>query len=530
MIPAQLFLIIWGGFTNMGKLNLKTLEDTEIFARESIDGLIKWMKALDNPKRFEILILLLNETKTFQKLMEETNLQKSALGNHLNILQNNSLIEKIYRGLYCITIDGEELISALTECYLQTKVREQARLEKIQKILHKISNPGEEIKMNQNTNNLSYIPKKMNILEGIDKLSWGTNKECTFIGALEIALKKMGETYDYIDLMGLSGMAFRFYFHHPEWCASSPDGALNLYPSNIMNAIGYKGIIYCINEIYNDQKINLIKKDEMISIIRKEIDEDRPVVAMDLISPPDWGVITGYVDEKLLCRTYYDKQENSIRVALEEIYDLKPITKGTMENYNIAENFPDEIFTLKKVKDISSYIKKVRDILKFEKNNIEKVQIPPYYNGIHGLTKWIEDLRNDEKYSKMDEKEYIQTWQLNFWIYNSLHDKRKSAYEFFMRIEKLKDWTDKELELIGEIKNHYEKIKNLLFDKWIYCPSPMALHKDENRIWIAGDRWINGIIWTKEMRIGQADALEKVCQIEKIIGNKLREFHSVSDK
>jgi hypothetical protein len=46
-------------------------------------------------------------------------------------------------------------------------------------------------------------------IEGLPPLAWGRGKDCTFIGALEAALRVTDEPYTYSDLMAFSGVAFR---------------------------------------------------------------------------------------------------------------------------------------------------------------------------------------------------------------------------------------------------------------------------------------------------------------------------------
>ena len=100
----------------------------ERFVLESLDDIIALFKALDHPQRLKILALMLNNEKSFIKLQEATSLQKSALGNHLAILIERNLIEKIERGEYRLTEDANGLITALAQSYLDIKVREQERL------------------------------------------------------------------------------------------------------------------------------------------------------------------------------------------------------------------------------------------------------------------------------------------------------------------------------------------------------------------------------------------------------------------
>jgi predicted transcriptional regulator YdeE/DNA-binding transcriptional ArsR family regulator len=76
---------------------------------------------------------MLKEEKEFGTLMEQTGLPKSALGNHLTGLLEKNLIEKLDRGVYRITLDGREFLSNISIYHLNTKIREQDRLERQQK-------------------------------------------------------------------------------------------------------------------------------------------------------------------------------------------------------------------------------------------------------------------------------------------------------------------------------------------------------------------------------------------------------------
>lgn len=61
-------------------------------------------------------------------------------------------------------------------------------------------------------------------IDGLPEVGWGRGKDCTFAGALEAALLATEEPYSYSDLMGLSGLAFRFRFG--ACCGSSPIGEM----------------------------------------------------------------------------------------------------------------------------------------------------------------------------------------------------------------------------------------------------------------------------------------------------------------
>ncbi|MFX0117432.1 MAG: ArsR family transcriptional regulator, partial [Candidatus Hodarchaeota archaeon] len=105
-------------------------EAMKAFILEAANEISELLKTLYHPKRLEILALMMSDQKDFGALMEKTGLPKSALGNHLSSLLEKNLVEKLDRGVYRITIEGQELLSSISKCYLSAKVSEQERLER----------------------------------------------------------------------------------------------------------------------------------------------------------------------------------------------------------------------------------------------------------------------------------------------------------------------------------------------------------------------------------------------------------------
>jgi DNA gyrase inhibitor GyrI/DNA-binding transcriptional ArsR family regulator len=127
----------------MSKPPFESRKAMERFVLESLDDIVSLLRVLDHPQRMRILAAMLSESKTFQELTEFTGLQKSALGNHLSVLQDKNLIEKMDRGLYKMSVDGESLFEHIAQSYLESKVREQERLAKIQRLIGKYTVLGE---------------------------------------------------------------------------------------------------------------------------------------------------------------------------------------------------------------------------------------------------------------------------------------------------------------------------------------------------------------------------------------------------
>ena len=101
------------------------LEKSQELLLRSFDEITAILTAIGHPNRFKILILLLTGPMTFQTLLEEMNLQKSALANHLTHLKNRSLIEKIRHGTYKITNDGKSYIQAIEAASRESKTRRE---------------------------------------------------------------------------------------------------------------------------------------------------------------------------------------------------------------------------------------------------------------------------------------------------------------------------------------------------------------------------------------------------------------------
>ena len=71
------------------------LDLSQEFLINSSDEILSILKTIAHVNRFRILVLLLNGPLTFRTLLEEMNIKKSALANHLTELKNSNLVNKI---------------------------------------------------------------------------------------------------------------------------------------------------------------------------------------------------------------------------------------------------------------------------------------------------------------------------------------------------------------------------------------------------------------------------------------------------
>ena len=126
-------------------------EDLKVSIEHSFYEIASILKTIGNQKRFKILLSLLEGVQSFGYLLNETNLQRTALSNHITKLVNMKLIEKVifYQlyvielvntklmkkvnfGIYKITGDGLEFMKALDKAYYESPTRTMEQFENLQ--------------------------------------------------------------------------------------------------------------------------------------------------------------------------------------------------------------------------------------------------------------------------------------------------------------------------------------------------------------------------------------------------------------
>jgi len=316
------------------------------------------------------------------------------------------------------------------------------------------------------------------IIEGIGKLGWGLGMENSFLGAVTRLDEKSGNDISYANISGLSGYAFRLQFFDG-WCPSSPDATCGKdVGSEILEKLGYKFEVYHMATEFTDEDMvkSAISEDEIRKIIMKSIDSGWPVIAVDLIEIPEWGIITGYQKDgkELFCRTYFDK------------------TKG----YELAQKMPWVIFVIKNKEDadIEALYKQSLRVAK-EVYNTDKYE--NYFSGITAIKQWIKALENEKYFEEIDNEKLDEVILANWWIYYSLLDARNIATNYLSdNIEKFNVNED----LINEIIEKYKTEVEILQNGFKNVPSQEMLQ--------------SGMKWDNQLRNKQIDTLNEFLDIE----------------
>jgi len=323
------------------------------------------------------------------------------------------------------------------------------------------------------------------VLEGIGKLGWETGMSNSFIGAAAVIADYLKLGKNYTHLMGVSGTAPRIHFHK-DWCPSSPDPTVG-FDTGVL-ALKALGLEYEYHHVDTKDLGRGETEEAVRKLIKESIDAGKPVIAIDLIEVPEWGIVTGYQKggSELLCRTYFDKQEG----------------------YSIAEKFPWVIVVLKDRKQAPSDAENYKRGLKVALKVATVDSFGDYYSGAEALKRWIHRLKMDN-FADMDSAKFEDVWLANAWIYQRLADDRTHAYTFLDNLgEKLPEFKEKLVELSEIYKVQVEVLKKAARS----APFPFGVAPGET--------------WTGDMRAEEIDALGDVLEKEYEAVNILKEINT----
>jgi len=312
------------------------------------------------------------------------------------------------------------------------------------------------------------------VLKGVGRLGWDTGMSNSFLGALAVTADFLKIDKDYTYLMGVSGSAFRIHFHKG-WCPSSPDPTVGLdVGAEAMKALGLR---YETHSLAGSGAAFGETEEAITEAIMKSIDAGRPVIAIDLIEVPEWGIITGYQEDgsEFLCRTYFDKQEG----------------------YSLAEKFPWVVIVItgedSPRADEDNYTNALSVALEAAKTE----SFGDYYSGTAALENWIKRLSMDN-FAAMDPDTFENCMLANAWIYSRLADDRTYAAKF---IDGLSGQFPKFSAVLTSLSGVYKEQVETLKDAAKNVPFPLGLAPGKE--------------WTGDMRGEEVKALKSVLEKER---------------
>lgn len=336
------------------------------------------------------------------------------------------------------------------------------------------------------------------MIDNVERVGWDLDMDVSFFGCLSSIEKLKGSGCSYNDLMVLSGYGMRTCFHD-KICPSSPDATVGYDTGSlILKKLGYDFEFVFLKGMENEAnhpELNYLSKKDFNKKICNSIDRGWPVMAVNLIRVPEWGIVTGYQNNKsqLLCRTFFDQSDS----------------------YQIAHNFPFVAVIIKDKKDInvsdlySSYFENVDDIF-----NIKTFE--SYNNGLYAYDRWIYRLQQEDSLVVMEDKKFYDNGFANTWIYYCLADSRRKQCEY------LKDHRNDFVIPSASIDNLIKLYGNEadILSAGLYDVAPMEGN-------------ITREIWTTDMRKRQIATLKEVRRLENKIYDTVKYYshkNSIFDK
>ena len=114
-------------------ISTNKFEDLIASYETSFTEITEILKALGNAKRLRILVFLLNGPQSYNSIVNELQLKKTAISNHLTHLLNVGLIHRGDYGIYENTEDGIEFLKALERAYQESPSRQIERFERMER-------------------------------------------------------------------------------------------------------------------------------------------------------------------------------------------------------------------------------------------------------------------------------------------------------------------------------------------------------------------------------------------------------------
>ncbi|MCG3179388.1 MAG: hypothetical protein BIFFINMI_01723 [Phycisphaerae bacterium] len=310
-------------------------------------------------------------------------------------------------------------------------------------------------------------------IRDVGRLQWGKGQENTFIAALTLAMRAVGEEIGYVEMMGLSGAAFRLHFHEPNWCPSSPDATCGFNCSvPALKAMGYE----FEDRFGPSENPDLVRKTR--ADIVRSIDHGLPVPAIDLVKVPDWGLIVGYADRgaTLLVRDYH----------------------ADGDGYTVAAKWPWSVLLIKSKGRAPDRRESVIRSLRLAAGLAKTVSFDKYTSGFDAFEHWIAQLNKPELFKGLDEEALATPRQANGWIYHSLIHARRTAAQYLRDAAPM--FSEQAAPLLLEAAEHYGQLADRLEATWDHVPRP----------------WLGKAAhpWTPEDRAAQAAALTDALALE----------------
>ena len=342
-------------------------DDFQAVLNESPESVAELLKSAAHHGRVRVLTLLINGRQDLSTMVDETGLSKNALVNHLNLLIENGLIERVGRGEYALTHDGRDLIRAAASIYRDSALRRDEMRRRSQR-LYTGGWSGKGMIDAMVDREVVYQP------------CW-----ISYIGAMAGALRSLDVDCDAVDVGGYSGYAFIVNVIKGEFCPSGPT-ALHADTWEEMRLgvqdLGWRMVHWYDSGSYpqgegTPRPEEFERAQKLFDLVKAEVGKNMPVVLWGL-HVPEYGIVKGIRGSSYVASTY--RSLAGLPEEPQPFFELK--APGCLDAYF----FSDEI----EVDRAETDRKAIERGLRLAKGQMEVVE--RYAHGPEAWTEWAEVL------------------------------------------------------------------------------------------------------------------------------------------
>lgn len=402
-------------------MNAKDIELYNILV-DSTDEVSCLLKSMSHPSRVLMLTSLMKGEQTLSALVEVTGLSKNALVNHLKMLIENRLVQKIRRGRYTLTVDGEDLISSVATIYRDSALREEVSRERMRRSYTE-GRRGERMSEKIIGSPARYQP------------CW-----ISYTGAVAGVLTSLGLKCDITEVGGHSGYAFIINVIKDTFCPSGPTAFNPKTWEEILEGtedIGYEIVQWSGGGGYPSKEgeptpEDVARSKKLFEWVKKEIDDDRPAVLWGL-PIPEYGIVNGYRGNSYITSTYRSLIEPGKPEDPVLYYELQ--APGNLH----AIFFKEPI----EVKAEDAHKRALERAYRFAMKELPANE--RYVTGLDAFDAWIDALEN----ATIDPVSYHG----NSYVAVCLWEAREMATEFLLRLAR--KYKGHRSKYLSEVSNSY---------------------------------------------------------------------------
>ncbi len=294
------------------------------------------------------------------------------------------------------------------------------------------------------------------ILPGIRMLEWGKGRECCWAAAIHASLEYMGENYSYDEVMGLSGACYAVCFIDI-WDWSCTDALVTYdFNGNIFHAVGYQA--------HSADRLEKKERRTERSAIVRDIQDGKPVIAINLRVAPEWGIICGYLDngKKFLTRTFFDAEVFEEWKNEDCAYsDHRKLCYEEWGGYIINDFWPFLILHFGEKCEKAAPAEALRRSLETMIRYYHLVPTRGYHSGRDAYTAWIAALERDTDFATQTDRDgALRRLGVNESMLFHLVDARRAAEAYLRAAAVL--LADEKREKILQIAEHYQSIHTMV--------------------------------------------------------------------